>query len=352
MRQPLPYLIAAIICVLHPNAAICAPLFDADETINAVLTAPLSQVYDQRSMESPPYLPGSWAYTGVDGAVVRLDLQVRTRGRFRRERCQYPPLQLNFRKSQVKNTLFAGQDKIKLVVPCQSKRSYLQYLALEYLAYRILQTLTPVSFDTRRFRISFNDADRKNRTWTHVTFVIEDEDAMARRNGMRIAEIPAADSIDLDPAATALVELYQFMIGNTDYSTIRGPEGTVCCHNIRLLVEKNGDSGLFPVPYDFDASGLVNAPYSAPADTAPIRNVRQRYFTGRCKPERYWWEAIQYISTKRDAIYNLFITNEDLSDLIRKRNLGYMRDFFKIIDDPKRVQKLIIDRCRGQIVHD
>ncbi len=352
MRHRLLFLVAAALGLLQSAPARAAPLFESDDVLRSVLTAPLSQVYDQRNIESPPYLPGTWAYTAADGSIVRLDLQVRTRGRFRRERCDYLPLQLNFRKSQVKNTLFAKQDKLKLVVPCERSRSFTQYVVLEYLAYRILQTLTPVSFDVRPIRLSFNDADRKNRTWTHYTFVIEDEDAMAKRNGMRIAKIGAADSEELDPAATALAEVFQLMIGNTDYSTIRGPEGTVCCHNMRLLAPKEGGGGLIPVPYDFDASGLVNAPYSAPADTAPVRSVRQRYFTGRCKPERYWWDAVQHISAKREEIYELFATNEELSDHSRKRNLRYMHDFYELIDDPAKVRKLIIDRCRGQIVHD
>ena len=51
-----------------------------------------------------------------------------------------PPLWVNFKKSDVKGTLFHKQDKLKLVVHCGDSIRYEQALVREYLAYRIPQS--------------------------------------------------------------------------------------------------------------------------------------------------------------------------------------------------------------------
>ena len=95
------------------------PLFRTDTVLKAVLTAPISQTYAQRHQDVRIYFPGQWTYIDEQGETQRLEVSIRTRGHFRREVCQLPPLQLNFKKKEVKGTLFAGQNKVKLVAPCK-----------------------------------------------------------------------------------------------------------------------------------------------------------------------------------------------------------------------------------------
>ena len=103
----------------NARAADAHPLFQSDEVLKAVLTAPIAQTYAQRDQDIRLYFPGQWTYIGDGGETARLVVSIRTRGNFRRQYCQFPPLQLNFKKSQVKTTLFAGQDKLKVVAPCK-----------------------------------------------------------------------------------------------------------------------------------------------------------------------------------------------------------------------------------------
>ena len=67
------------------------------------------------------YRPAVLTYTDAAGEQVRLELKVRTRGRYRRQRgtCSFPPLRLNFVTKQAKRTVFAKQDKLKLVTHCR-----------------------------------------------------------------------------------------------------------------------------------------------------------------------------------------------------------------------------------------
>jgi len=72
-----------------------------------------------------------------------------------------------------------------------------------------------------------------------------------------------------------------YMIGNLDWSMRAGPAGEGCCHNGRLLA---GNGPYYtPVPYDFDYSGLVDAPYAVPPDGFKISNVKSRVYQGYCK---------------------------------------------------------------------
>jgi hypothetical protein len=124
------------------------PLFQDHTILKAVLTAPISQAYAQRDSEVRLYFPGQWTYLDSAGEPHRLDVSIRIRGNFRKEYCELPPLRLNFKKSQVKGTLFKGQDKLKLVAPCQHGLESQQKLLLEYLAYRTYEILTDYCFDS------------------------------------------------------------------------------------------------------------------------------------------------------------------------------------------------------------
>ena len=63
------------------------------------------------------------------------------------------------------------------------------------------------------------------------------------------------------------------MIGNTDWSEVAG-------HNVEVL----GIGGVaLPVPYDFDFSGIVEAPYAVPGRSLSIKTVQDRLYRGWCR---------------------------------------------------------------------
>ena len=202
-------------------AADRAPLFQDTEIIRAVITAPIAQAYEQRDQEVRIYFPGQFTYIDNAGESQRLDVSIRTRGNFRRTFCRLPPLQLNFRKSQVKGTQFKKQDKLKLVAPCHNSPSSRQYVLREYLAYRIYEVLTDRSFGTRLMRLGYIDSDEKLEPWTDFVFVIEDDDDLAKRLNLDKVRVGFNEFDQLDQPTTALVELFQLMIGNNDYSVLK-----------------------------------------------------------------------------------------------------------------------------------
>jgi hypothetical protein len=329
------------------------PLFRTDSVLKAVLTAPIAQTYAQRHQEARIYFPGQWTYIDENGDTQRLEVSIRTRGHFRREICQLPPLQLNFKKSQVKGTHFAGQNKLKLVAPCKEGSRYQQYVILEYVAYRIYQILTDHSFSTRLVRLSYVDRDDKMDPWTDIAFVIEDDKDMAKRLDLDRLNLQSVLYSQLDHPRTAVAQMFQFMIANNDYSVIKPSGDDDCCHNVELIgiEDENNDvaeGDAIPVPYDFDFSGLVNATYAAPPSQIPIRDVRNRYFYGLCQPRQILDGAIVHLQSKREEILELVRTVPELDDKLREKNIEYIEEFYEIIDDPIKTDEEIVAKCRGE----
>ena len=91
------------------------------------------------------------------------------------------------------------------------------------------------------------------------------------------------------------------MIGNTDFSPVAGPPGEDCCHNYVLF--KGEGANITPVPYDFDQSGFVDAPYANPNPRFKIRSVKQRVYRGRCGNNSQIPDTLQQFQDKRAEIY-------------------------------------------------
>ena len=324
------------------------PLFTDDSILKAVLTAPISQTYAQRKQDVRLYHPGLWTYTDGDGINRRLTVSIRARGSFRREHCRLPPLRLNFKKSELDGTLFAGQNKLKMVSPCEPGDTYQEKVVLEYLAYKTLEILTDYSFRTRLVRLSYIDSDQKKTPWTSLGFLIESDGDMAKRVGMTEFKLPQIEFHELDQPRTAVAELFMLLIANSDYSVLQGGEGEDCCHNTKVIAPKGSESGFIPIPFDFDMSGLVHARYAAPPDVLPIKSVRTRYYKGLCQPPDVIASAIAHVRSKHDEIISLYANSNELENKEKERTLKYVENFFEILDSKRRTDREIIRRCRGQ----
>lgn len=347
-RYSFIFAVAALLYVGSSGAAERKPLFQDHTTLKAVLTAPIVQTYSQRTSDVRLYHPGQWTYVDADGATQRLEVSIRIRGNFRKEYCELPPIRLNFKKSEVGGTLFAGQDKLKLVSPCQHGLESQQNLLMEYMAYRTFEILSDYSFGARLIRLSYVDSEDKKKPWTDLAFVIEDDSDIAKRLKIDKVRVAANQFEDLDRPTTALVELFQLLISNHDYSVLKGPDGEYCCHNSVMFTRKKSADKRIPIPYDFDMSGLVNAKYASPPAHLPIRLVRTRYYRGLCQPDDVMQDAVAHMLSKKDEILALFQTQEDLSRLTRNRSIGYVTKFYEILEDEASFKEEVLGRCRGE----
>jgi hypothetical protein len=337
----------------HPAArphAPVAPLFSSDDLLTFTIEAPLATIFKDRGKERNER-PAKLTIPGSDGQPVTLDVDIRTRGKTRAERriCEFPPLRLDF-DTAGPGTVFEGQDDLKLVTHCQDGRpEHEQYVLQEYLVYRTYNLLTDLSFKARLARITYVDTDGKRDTVTRYGFLLEPVDAMAARNGWQALRIPAVPPENANPQTLALVEVFQYMIGNPDWSVFTVEPGEeACCHNTVPI--GSGAGSVFSVPYDFDISGIVHTRYAdrlfAPEErNLGIRSVRQRAYRGYCASEGNLPGTFALFNQKRDAVYALHREQPGLDAEVVKRTVEYLDAFYDTINDPRKVKREFTDRC-------
>lgn len=341
--------LAALLLACGHAVAADVPLFVSDEPIDVVIEAPLRALLNDRS-EEPEYRVSQLRYTDKAGVTHSLDIGLRPRGKTRRQpdKCKFPPLRLNFKSSQVTGTVFEGQDKLKLVTHCQNKQKvFQQYLLQEYLAYKILNLFTEQSFRVRLLNVTYQSTDSNKKPLTRHAFLIEHHDDMASRNGKTVQKLEKIGRHQLDAEAVNIVEVFQYLIGNTDWSSLDGPGDSRCCHNAVLIARDDGP--FTPVPYDFDYAGIINAPYALPGKSIRIKTVRTRVYRGYCRPSDILDATLVRFRQQKNVIYDLYRQQAGLSSLVKKSALSYLDDFYKTIDNPARLERKIVSACRGAL---
>lgn len=319
------------------------PLFASDDILDVRIEAPFSMLTKERPDEEE--VPGTFSYTGANGELVEFDIQIRTRGRLRRGKriCAFPPFRLNFKKSQVEDSLFHKQDKLKLVSHCRpNDEPYEQAVISEYLAYRIYNLLTDRSFHARLLRARYVHTDSTREENGYAIF-IEHKDRLGKRLGAATINRPKVGIRSIVPEDLNLTSVFQYFIGNTDFSPVASAPDEDCCHN-QVLFTRKGELS-YTVPYDFDLSGLVNAPYAAPNERFKIRSVRERLYRGRCINNEHLPATLGRFREKRSEIEALIENQEGLDIRARRSMLAFVAQFYRTIDNPKRLKRYIVEAC-------
>lgn len=321
-----------------------APLFGSHDVLRMTLRTDIEWLRDERN--DSVEVEGTLTFVDLDGQEVIKPVDTRTRGNFRRNKrnCNFPPLRLDVPTGQMEGTVFEGQDKLKLVTPCNDgSDTYQNYVFDEYLAYRVLNVLTPESFRVRLVEITFEDIEDDYDTRTKYGFLIEDEDRMAERLRGTLQEVNQFHPARSFAEYSTLVAMFNYMIANTDWSA-------VFFHNVKLV--RTEDARYLTVPYDFDFSGVVNARYAVvdPSLHDRIRRVTQRVYRGFCRAELTHPAAVQRFADARDeitALYDDFAARgfEDFDADDAKDALEFYEGFWEVVDDPGEFEDEIVDAC-------
>jgi hypothetical protein len=330
------------------DAAKPAKLFELDTALDVTIKAPWRDLVRDEDNQDP--YPATIEYTDELGNSVSLPLTVERRGIKRQEVCEFPPIKLKFEKDVVKGTTFRGEKSLKMVTHCEDGSVYEQYYIIEMLIYELYRQMTDYSFRVRPLNVVYYDSDRDRADDPKFAFLIEDDSDVAKRHDMEKLEIPRASHRKFEPNLVSIFALFQYMIGNVDWAAIRGPDPEECCHNVKLIAPEplTDDDWIYPVPYDFDSAGLVDAKYAAPPEGLPIRKVTQRLFRGYC-----------YHDDTLDAARDLFLENEDelmaivaresrLNSRSRRDVEGFLEEFFEILRDPEEFDEEVRSQCRGK----
>ena len=303
------------------------PLFASDTPIQLRIQGPIASLVGNRSEASRP---GTMV---ADGVTYSIALSPRGITRRTSDICDFPPLRVTLTRAAPAGSLFEHQRRLKLVTHCKRATDFQQKVLLEYAAYRLYNLMTPQSFRARLANIDY--VDESGRPFiSRVGFFIEDFDDVAKRNDMRDARQGSLVPLQqIDATAGGRFAVFEYMISNYDWSMRAGPKGEECCHNGRLL--SGTAAGFVPVPYDFDFSGLVSAPYAGPPESVPISNVRQRNYRGYCSHIAPARVAAAQIAAQRASYLGLFATIPGLDAKNQARAASFIQGFFADVDSGK-----------------
>lgn len=266
--------------------------------------------------------------------------KAKVRGNFRLRTCFFAPLKIKLKPSEVKDTPFAGNKNLKLVLPCLNRSDKNTLILKEYLCYRFYQILTPLHFKTRLAAIDLTETSRKKpRTYQLLGFFVEDNQTVAKRNGGKVMKELKLHPKNFDDLNTIRHDFFQFMIGNVDWSSSFQ-------HNSNIL---NIPPGRYiPLAYDFDMAGFVNAGYAR--ENAPAMStgdITERIYRGFCRDKLLMNQVRQEYLKIEPSIFDLL---ENYKDQFSKYQFSEMHDyleqFFTIIRSDKEYERQMVSKCR------
>lgn len=304
-------------------------LFESDDILHITLKGNVHDLLNNRSGEARDF-PMILSYSGEDSTVISIPVKVKTRGHFRRlkENCLYPPLLIQFNENnEQSSSYFSGQPKLKLGMPCQGE----EYVVHEWLVYKLYNLLSPQSFRARLLRVTLEDPKNKKAVSPFYGILLEDEHQMAKRNNSVLVKRKIRSQQTVQGPFLRMAT-FEYLIGNTDWSV-------EYLQNIHLIAT---DSLSVPVtvPYDFDLSGIVNAPYALPAEELEMRSVRERRYRGYCVQDMKIFDStIVYYNQMKKDIYDIFTGCPLLEAKYIRTTVQFLDEFYSTINNPKSLQR-------------
>jgi hypothetical protein len=313
-----------------------SPLFANQSPLEVELITSLEEL--KQSKSDTVFFSTLLRFQNEGGIWDSLEVSLRARGNSRRTKCQFPPIRVKIKKKDSKNTIFSDDKALKLVIPCQYSYAYNDLIMKEYVCYKLYESITPYHFKTRLVNLTLTDIkNRKSKTYNLKAFIIEDDDKVAQRFNAKVSNAKMVMPNSINDTVALQQDFFAFMIGNTDWSNTTK-------HNVKILEQKGGKN--IPVPYDFDLSGFVSAPYALPYDYLPIKTVQERLYRGICRDD----QLVQYVKNQFFINEQIFLETmnryqKEINSNDFKIARNYLNSFFDIIKNDREFNDQILSNC-------
>ncbi|MEP6780466.1 MAG: hypothetical protein ABJC26_11300 [Gemmatimonadaceae bacterium] len=326
--------------VFSPTMASPQKLFRSTVPVEITFTTNLKALLKDRDSTKFVAHEAALSYKDADGRVTTIPATLHTRGHFRRQarNCDFPPLLVEFKKKDANKTLLQGNKQLKITTNCKPKSDeYEQYVLQEYAVYRLYERISPVHFRTRLARITYVDSAAAMPSVTSWAFLIEDDKEVAKQFELAAEKEHGALFDDLEKKQLAITALFEYMIGNTDWS-ISG------LHNISLLRDSSGT--INTVAYDFDWSGAVNPKYAFPDARLDIKRVTDRLYRGPCLTPVQWQPIFERFNSAKPAVDSIYKSVPSLDPKLVKEAIAFYEEFYKRISEPRAAKRAVVDGCQ------
>lgn len=285
------------------------------EAVELTLEADLTAFVGQKKTNN--YLPG--ILRSKDGKTYQVEL--RPRGRYRRKVSQIPPMKLRFSERELQAENLDTLNEIKIALPGTHTDAGNELIVKEYLAYKMFEKVSDVHFRARLVRLTLIDTNEKGvgKKKLYAIFVEDEEEVAQRLHGTPEDEF----GIKMDrfePEQAALVIMFQYLIGNTDWD--------ITMHRNVELIKKNDNGKMLVLPYDFDFSGLVSAPYASPSSESGVKTVRDRFLMSSGMDPELLKSAAAVLKTKEKEFYQI-CRSRHLSGAGSDNMLQFIESYYK-----------------------
>lgn len=312
-------------------------LFTNNEVLNLSLSFDINQYTREKSKTE--YLLATLTYRISKTDSITKEIKLRSRGVMRNGFCDFPPIRLNLKKGEFKNTEMNEVDKIKMVTHCKSGNE--ENLFKEFLIYKLFNVLTDTSFRVRLVKVDYLNSVKARKPISTYAFLIEPMEMMDSRLNIVPVESVNLTQKNIRPKMMDRLAIFNYMIGNTDWSVPNQ-------HNVKVLSGKSiSDLGIeIIVPYDFDYSGLVDADYAIPHEPLGLSSVRERCYVGICRTEEEFRQALAEFVNKKDAFYRVINDFPYLSERVKKRMIDYLQSFYDGLDKRNTLIENLMAECK------
>jgi len=313
-------------------------LFTKDDILELSLRFDITQYKKKKPKDE--YLDAILTYHISKTDSINKNIRIKSRGEFRNGYCSFPPIYINFKKTDFKKEDLSKLEKVKLVTHCQSGNEDIVFK--EYLIYKLYNVLTDSSFRVRLLKINYINTFKKSKPIRSFAFFIEPLDLLAERINSVPVEVLTLNQKNIVPGMMDRAAIFNYMIGNTDWSVPN-------LHNCKVLVKNSidrSDLGMI-VPYDFDYSGLVNATYAVPAEGLGIESVRQRIYMGTCRSEEVYRNALKEFADKKESFYKVIRDFPYLDDRTKKDMVRYLDEFYSGFDKKTSIVYSLLNECKN-----
>ncbi|MEY4134365.1 MAG: hypothetical protein ACOYOO_03840 [Saprospiraceae bacterium] len=311
-------------------------IFDAmaknmDSILDCRLYTDMGQLMKKRTLEE--YQPARIVMDGIEGQkTIDGPLEIKARGKTRKEICMHPPIKVKWKKKSLDSLGFSNFNEMKVVWQCRLGKTYEQYIFKEYLAYRLYNIISPYSYRVKLVRFTVTDTRDTSRQFVKYGFFLEDDEQLAQRLRGRLLETPVSNTASFDPKSLFQFFIFQYMIGNTDWSFANQ-------HNVRMLKPNTGK--VIPVGYDFDYAGLVGALYAVPHESLPIKSVKERYYKGIDCTKQEVTALNAFFLSKKDEIIAYSLGFPFLEKEGHKEVDAYLQEFFSMLEGKYGLETVI-----------
>ncbi len=325
------------------NSDEVSPLFKDEKRLKIYLTYSKENLLNNTNDST--YLKSNLSYQKEDGSIKSIETEIRARGNYRRSNCYYLPLRLKINKEDSQGTIFQEDKKLKVVLPCLNSSRSNDDVLKELLAYKIYALISPYHFDTKLLSIQLTE-EKKDKKIDHdlIGIFIQDDKKTASMNQGKLLKRHIHPN-NQDPMSSARNAMFQYMIGNTDFSIAYQ-------HNEKLFYI---DDKIVPIPYDFDMSGLVNTSYAVVSainnKPLPISKVTDRLYRGFDRDDEILKQIRNEFLFYEKDIYALMDRYKDYFKYPKEFTecKSYIQSFYKIIKDDKKFENRILKKERTKL---